>query len=260
MNLNKIKEFVKNRYGSQFDSADFEASWDEYQLIEDFAPNENIWETNQSISDKAHFVMRMSTQYHILEAMKAMKMNIEDPNVLEELELGNIGTAGRISKTWCGFDTQDDTEFGSGRWRKPVRMAHFPNTKGTHDPVFIKTDLNASCSHHFVRFGENYADSDSFVVVGYVPREFLGGISKISRYVDSFAARRFWLQEDLCEYIGKGIEAQFKTDSVYVGIFNAQHGCSIFRGSNDKSASTTTIYRSGEFETNPQIVPPKFRG
>ena len=258
--MEDLKSFVKERYNNQFSSSDFEAAWDEYQAVEDFAPNANIWENGQDISDKAHFVMRMNTQYYIREAMKAMKMDINDPNVIEHPGSGNIGTAGRIAKTWCGFDTQDDTEFGSGRWRKPVRMAHFPNTKNTHDAVFIKTDLNASCSHHFVRFGENYADRDSFVVVGYVPREYLGGISKISRYVDSFAARRFWLQEDLCEYIGKGIEEQFKTDSVYVGIFNAQHGCSIFRGSNDKSASTTTIYRSGEFETNPDIVPPKFRG
>jgi GTP cyclohydrolase I len=138
-------------------------------------------------------------------------------------------------------------------------MASFPNDKEMHDPVFVKTKLDAMCSHHFIRFGDDHKDEDSFVVIGYIPRKRLGGISKINRFVD-WCARRGWLQEDLGIYIGKKIEEAFETDSVYVALVNNKHGCASTRGACDREAATTTIYATGEFKSNPETIPLRFRG
>ncbi|NPA55023.1 MAG: hypothetical protein GXO40_01495 [Epsilonproteobacteria bacterium] len=255
------KDFIKKRFFMEFDCSDeeFEEFYAQYNKIKPFGVNENIFEIGQDISKEVHYILRLATTYHMREVLKALKINLDDANIQEDLENGNIGTFGRIAKMFSGAYADDTTEFMSGRFNQPPRMAVFPNTHNNHNPVFVKTDLNAVCSHHFVRFGEDYADENSFVVIGYIPREYIGGISKINRFVN-WCARRGWLQEDLTEYIGKQIEQNFQTDSVYVGLFNLKHGCSSYRGANDTQSSTTTTYVSGQFKKNPELIPPKYRG
>ena len=256
-----MKQFIKERFLLEFDVTDeeFEKFYQEYQNIKPFKVNENIFEIGQTISKEVHYILRLSATYHMREVLKALKIDLDDANVKEELEYGNIGTFGRIAKMFSGASIDDTNELLSARFNKPPRMAVFPNDKDNHNPVFIKTDLNAVCSHHFIRFGEDYFDENSFIVIGYIPREFLGGISKINRFVN-WCARRGWLQEDLTRYIGKKIEENFKTDSVYVALFNLKHGCTAYRGACDTRSATTTIYMSGEFKTNPELIPPKYRG
>jgi GTP cyclohydrolase I len=229
------------------------------KIIKPFKANENIFETGQKCSKEAHYILRLSATYHMREVLKALKIDLDDSNVKEELELGNIGTFGRIAKMFSGAYLDDTDELMSGRFNPPPRMAVFPNENDNHNPVFVKTDLNAVCSHHFIRFGEDYFDENSFIVIGYIPRKYLGGISKINRFVN-WCARRGWLQEDLTKYIAQKIEENFKTDSVYVGLFNLKHGCTAYRGARDTRSGTTTIYVSGEFKTNPDLIPPKYRG
>jgi GTP cyclohydrolase I len=254
-----MKEFIKKRYALKYNIKDFEKYYKEYQNIKPFKVNENIYETNQTISDEAHYILRLTAAYKMKEVLEALKIDLDDENVAENLEFENIGTFGRIAKMFSGAYPEDNYELMSGRWNKPPRMAVFPNDKDNHNPVFVKSDLNAVCSHHFIRFGEDYYDEKSFVVVGYIPRKFLGGISKINRFVN-WCARRGWHQEDLTRYIGKKIEENVKTDSVYVALFNMKHGCTAFRGACDNRAATTSIYSSGEFLSNPELVPPQYRG
>lgn len=258
--MNKEIEYIKERYLKRYESdSDFETFLDEYNEIKAFAPNGNI-NDNQSISDKAHFIMRTKTQYHLLQAFNAMKIDMTDPNVSEDLSTGNIGTPGRVAKVWCGFDTHDTTELLSGRWNKKPRMASFPNN-GKTEPVFVTTRLDAVCSHHFIRFGDDNEDENSIVVVGYIPEERLGGISKINRFVE-WCARRGWLQEDLTEYIGKEVEKAFETSSVYVALLNNKHGCASTRGACDREAATSTVYASGKFaeDSSKHLIPARFRG
>jgi len=256
-----MKEFIKKRFFLEFDcnEDEFEKYYQEYQNIKPFKANENIFETGQNISKEAHYILRLATTYHMKEVLKALKIDLDDSNVKEDLQEGNIGTFGRIAKMFSGAYLDDTDELMSGRFNKPPRMAVFPNENNNHNPVFVKTDLNAVCSHHFIRFGEDYFDEDSFIVIGYIPRDYLGGISKINRFVN-WCARRGWLQEDLTKYIATQIEKNFKTDSVYVGLFNLKHGCTAYRGACDIRSGTTTIYVSGEFKTNPDLIPPKYRG
>ena len=256
-----MKSFIKKRFFLKFDcnEEEFEKFYQEYQNIKPFKANENIFETNQTISKEAHYILRLSATYHMREVLKALKIDLEDNNVKEVIEDENIGTFGRIAKMFSGSDIDDTNELMSGRFNKPPRMAVFPNESDNHNPVFVRTDLNAVCSHHFIRFGEDYFDETSFVVIGYIPKGYLGGISKINRFVN-WCARRGWLQEDLTKYIANQIEKNFKTDSVYVGLFNLKHGCTAYRGACDTRSGTTTIYVSGEFKNNPDLIPPKYRG
>lgn len=256
-----LDTFVRERFFHHFgheDEATFKAALQEYRALRPFRVNENIHESGQSISEEAHYVMRLHAMFYMGEVLDALKIDRSDPNVMEAAELGNIGTAGRIAKMYTGADPEDDRELMSGRWNREPRMATFPNKAHTHDPVFVTTQLDAVCSHHFIRFGQDQADAGSVVVVGYIPREKLGGISKINRFVN-WCARRGWLQEDLTRYIGNKIMETFETDSVYVGLSNLKHGCTAFRGACDINASTSTMYVTGEFERDRSLIPLKFQ-
>jgi GTP cyclohydrolase I len=252
----QLRQFIKERYIKRFKASTFNKALKEYLEIKDFAPSGNINDT-QSITDEAHFCMRISAQYHLTEAFKAMKIDLSDPNIAED-DSGNIGTPGRIAKVWCGFDTHDTMEALSGRWGEKPRMASFPNT-GKTDPVFVTSRLDAMCSHHFIRFGDDQMDENSIVVVGYIPEDKLGGISKINRFIE-WCSKRGWLQEDLTEYIGKEVEQAFETKSVYVALLNNKHGCASTRGVMDREAATTTTYSSGKFKDEPDLIPARFRG
>ncbi len=257
----ELDAFVRERFFCHFghtDEAVLQNAMQEYRDIEPFRVNENIHESGQSMSPEAHYVMRLHTMFYMERVLDALKIDRSDPNVMEEAACGNIGTAGRIAKMYSGADPEDDRELMSGRWNREPRMATFPNTAGTHEPVFVTTQLDAVCSHHFIRFGQDQADAGSVVVVGYIPREKLGGISKINRFVN-WCARRGWLQEDLTRYIGNKITQTFETDSVYVSLSNLKHGCAAYRGACDINASTSTIFVTGDFERDRSLIPLKFQ-
>ena len=251
-------EYIKERYILKYDINTFQKAAEEYLKLSNFKPNENVFEDAEGISNEAHLIMRLNTQYFIEKAMSAMKFDLTDDNVAEDLNSGNIGTFGRLAKVWCGADTSDTSELLSGRWNKKPRMASFPNN-GKSEPVFVTTRLDAVCSHHLIRFGDDNTDENSIVVVGYIPENKLGGISKINRFVE-WCARRGWLQEDLTEFIGKEVEKAFETSSVYVALLNNKHGCASTRGACDREASTSTIYMSGKFKDNLDLIPARFRG
>jgi len=150
-----MKEFIKKRFLLEFNVTDeeFENFYKEYQNIKPFKANENIFESGQTISKEAHYILRLSASYKMREVLKALKIDLTDSNIAENLEEENIGTFGRIAKMFSGADIDDTNELMSGRFNKPPRMAVFPNESENHNPVFVKTDLNAVCSHHFVRLG-----------------------------------------------------------------------------------------------------------
>lgn len=260
MEKTNIDEYVKERFKLTYDESIYEEALQEYKNLTDFKPNENVFENAGGITDPAHLIMRLTTQYYIKLAMAAMKIDLTDDNVSEDLPSGNIGTFGRLAKVWCGANISDTSEALSGRWNKKPRMASFPNN-GKTEPVFVTTRLDAVCSHHFIRFGDDNEDDNSLVVVGYIPESKLGGISKINRFVE-WCARRGWLQEDLTEFIGKEVEKAFETSSVYVALLNNKHGCASTRGACDREAATSTIYASGKFTENnmKELIPARFRG
>jgi len=244
--MSKVKEFVEERFNKQFpNDTDFKPFWDEYKNTEAFAPNGNI-NDSQEISDKAHFCMRTATQYHITKAFKAMRIDMKDDNVSEDLDFGNIGTPGRIAKVWTGFDTHDDMELGSGRWSKRPRLASFPNTGNRSIPITKRVDVISNCSHHFIPF-TSIARQDSYAIISYIPEDHVLGISKLQRITD-WVSQRFFLQEDLTQMLYDEVKAVAKTDSVYVGLFNMVHGCESMRGAKANGGAFTSEHYGGVFD------------
>lgn len=233
---------------------------DKYRKIPLFDIHENLKEVDcklyEEIMDDVmiRFIQNV-TAYYLKLAMIANKMNVyKDANIKDDLDSGNIGTFGRLAKIWTGSSMKDDRELLSGRWSKEPRLAVFPNNSNINQPVFIKAELNAVCSHHMIRFGPMIEDKSSFVIIGYIPtNDRVLGISKINRFV-TWCATRGWLQEDLTNYIGKKIMQISHSEDVYVGLFNIQHGCAVFRGAKDSDACTTSIFASGKFKENPQLA------
>lgn len=256
----ECKKFIKERYDLKF--TNFNKFLKEYEELKDFAPDGNVWESGQTISEECHYIMRLSAQYYLTEAFKAMKIDLNDENVKEDLSVGNIGTPGRIAKMYCNSNINDNSEMLAGRWMKEPRMASFQrDLEDNQQPIWIETQIRAVCSHHFIGFQNNPNDDDSIVVVGYIPENGVkGGLSKISRFVRDFSSRRPWLQEDLSNYIGQKIKESFKSDSVYVLMRKINHGCTWTRGANDQDAGTTTTYISGKFVEDKNLIPEKYRG
>jgi len=239
------KEFVKYRYIKQGYN-NFEDHWDEYREIPSFAPNGNVFEHVDNISDEAHFIMRMCTQYYLTKAFESMKINLSDDNVAEDLENGNIGSPGRIAKVWCGYDTHDDMELGGGRWNPRPRLASFPNTGNSKIPITKRVDIISNCSHHFIPF-HTLAREDSYAIISYIPDKKVLGISKLQR-VANWVSQRFFLQEDLTKMLYDEISKVAETESVYVGLYNLVHGCESLRGSKSNDGAFTSEYYGGAFE------------
>jgi len=240
-------DFIKDRWFLKFETYDnFEKSYKEYQNIKPFKANENIFENGGDISEGAHYCMRLATQYYLTKAFEAMRFDLNDPNIMEDFDTGNIGTPGRIAKIWVGADLKEDSELGHGRWVKPPRLASFPNTNNDSFVIEKTIEITSSCSHHFVPFSTLYT-SKSYCVVKYIPKDTVIGISKLSRYINDFVAKRFYLQEDLTRNIGEFLQKITKSDNVYVKLYQLQHGCEKFRGARDPEGSMTTEFKTGKF-------------
>jgi len=189
--------------------------------------------------------IRAITHFMTLLVFNGMLVDLDDDNV--SISNGSLGTPGRIAKMYVGKNAHDLTEPLSGRFANEPELVTFPaknHEKGM--PVTVTVTLNAVCSHHLVRFGNEFGNKNSMVIISYIPDKKVIGLSKINRWVD-YIARRGWLQEDLTSYIGKKLMEKADTKDVYVALINMQHGCVSFRGKNDTSAYTTTEFYSGKY-------------
>lgn len=260
-----LMEFVKNHYFAKFPDQteeDFQLNWELYEKLPAFGANENIHEfiagnrdeykldlsdeewnyiKSEPIKPEVHWLIRMCAQYYMTKAFEAMKIRLNDPNITEQ-NLGK-GSPGRVVKLWCGSDPDDTTELGSGRWNKEPTLSVFPNP-GTESVIIKQVDLVSNCSHHFLPFSTL---DGGRAIIAYKPTEYVIGISKLSRFCN-WAARRFWLQEDLTEYLGKTIQKVAKTEDVYIRLEGIVHGCEKFRGTNSKNGSLDTEFRGGCFK------------
>lgn len=228
---------------------DFESALLDYSRVEPFRACENVFEKNRNYTDEVHTITRLLTQFYLEKAFEAMKIE-QDANTMEDLCKGNIGSAGRIAKLWTCADTGDDSEMGSGRFMKPVRLATFPNTQNSPAVVWKRVSVNSSCSHHSAPFSTQFA-LDSYAIVGYIPDKFVLGISKLQRLTD-FVCRRFWLQEDLTKALYNEVSKAAQTPDVFVGLYNVKHTCEWLRGSRNPEGGFTSEYWGGRFD-NPDL-------
>jgi GTP cyclohydrolase I len=243
---NELIEFLEPRYNRLGFSLEFESAFRAYLELPDFNLNENIFEENASFFNvEIQAIVRLATQFYLTKTFQAMKINLDDPNTMEELSEGNIGTPGRLAKMWVGSDLSDSAELLSGRWTKPPRIASFPNTNDKNLPITKRVDLVSCCSHHIAPFSSFFRE-DAYAIISYIPDKKVLGISKLQRTVD-WIARRGWLQEDLTKTIYEAVSEAAETDSVYVRLNNISHTCESLRGSQTQDGAFTTEYYGGLF-------------
>jgi len=216
------------------------------RLIEQYSIDGNIFDFETFYRLLTYFI-RTVAHFLLVLVFRGMCIDIEnDGNV--SVDRGSLGTPGRVAKMWVGKDIYDVTEPLSGRFALEPELVTFPAKVGEiGKPVTITLTLNALCSHHLYRFGNELRNDGSKIIISYIPQKFVIGLSKINRWVD-WIARRGWLQEELTRTIGEELKRKANTNDVYVGLINLQHGCVSFRGKNDSQSYTTTEYYSGKYE------------
>lgn len=102
----------------------------------------------------------------------------------------------------------------------------------------------ALCEHHALPFvGHAY--------VGYIARDSIIGISKLTRLVRLFA-QRFTVQERLGQQISNGLEAMLKPHGVGVYL-EAHHLCVQMRGVREGAPKTRTTVWRGAYTEDPAL-------
>ena len=130
------------------------------------------------------------------------------------------------------------------------RLATFPNDGEQQLPITKRVNLISNCSHHFVPFSTDFSE-DSTVIVSYIPKNKVLGISKLQRLVN-WVGQRFWLQEDLTKELYRVIAKAAETEDVYIELRNIKHGCEFLRGAKSKDGSFTSVFYRGKF-TDPEV-------
>jgi GTP cyclohydrolase I len=244
----------KLKQSRKFSLMEIEKAIENYKNTSNFKINQNVYEVNPKWDDATHYLMRLIATEKMKEVFKALKIDLNDPNVMEDFENGNIGTPGRIIKMWAGADTHDDRELLGGRFHKPVRLAKFPNEISDEypNPIIKEVDLTAVCSHHLAPFSTKF-NENAKVIIAYIPDKYVLGISKLQRVV-RYIAQRGWLQEDLTKAIYEEISKTAETKSVYVKLKNIKHSCEFLRGALSDSDGFTTEYYGGRFRENKELL------
>lgn len=221
--------------------------------LKPFAAGGNVFESGQTIDEPTLLCMRWVAGLKMEEVLDILKFDRTDSNLVQDLSVGNIGTAQRWAKTVTGDSLECDDEMMCGRYAKPPRIATFPATHPGEDltpyepcPVTKIVSCNSLCSHHFLPYGTLIGDG-AYAVISYIPGDFVLGISKLQRVVDHIA-RRPTIQEDLTKEIYRAVSEAAQTPDVYVGIFNARHTCEYLRGSQSSEGALTTEWFGGKFE------------
>ncbi|MBK9211962.1 MAG: GTP cyclohydrolase I FolE [Saprospiraceae bacterium] len=145
---------------------------------------------------------------------------------------GLLKTPGRASKA-MQFLTQ-------GYRLDPVAILNSAKFKEEYNEMVIVRDIElySMCEHHMLPFfGKAH--------IGYIPKGYIVGLSKIPRVVDVFA-RRLQVQERLTTDILNCIHDTLQPQGVAV-VIEAAHMCMMMRGVQKQNSMTTTSAFKGEF-------------
>jgi GTP cyclohydrolase I len=125
----------------------------------------------------------------------------------------------------------------------PKLLTAFPAEGAGGQIVEGPISFCALCEHHALPFfGAAH--------VGYIAGDQIIGISKLTRLVRLYA-RRFTVQERLCEQIADTLVALIQPEGVAVHL-EASHLCTQMRGVEEHSRTVTTLWR-GAFEDDADL-------
>jgi len=176
-----------------------------------------------SIEEREDMIHKLEGKFS--EILEILKIDRKDPN--------STDTPKRLAKMWVN-------ELFIGRYTESPVITVFPNRKEV-DELVISSGIKVMsvCSHHWQPITGTCA-------IGYLPGDYVIGLSKLTRIVDWFA-RRGQIQEELGEQIADYLEELLKPRALGV-VIKSKHYCLIARGVNeseDKAIMTTSVMRGG---------------
>lgn len=246
LNDDQIKNF-EDYFNSKRPNDDINQAVLNLRDLKPFAAGGNLWESNQEIDEPTLLAMRWIAGIKMEEVLDVLKFDLTDSNLVQDLSVGNIGTAQRWAKTVTGDSLECDNEMMCGRYAKPPRIATFPNEdlENKKTPITKRVDISSVCSHHFLPYG-TLLKEDAYAIISYIPEDFVLGISKLQRLAD-WVSRRPTIQEDLTKDLYTAISNAAMTENVFVMITNARHTCEYLRGSQSHDGAFTTMHFGGLF-------------
>lgn len=173
-------------------------------------------------------------------------------NILEELKTGLEQCTERVLQLIGEDPTREGLvrtpervarsiqQMTSGYAQNPSEVLKAALFKEDYRQMIVVKDIEfySLCEHHLLPFFGK-------VHVGYIPDDYIVGLSKIPRVVDIFA-RRLQVQEHLTVQIRRCIEETLHPKGVIV-VIEAQHLCMQMRGVEKQGAITRTIDFCGDF-------------
>ncbi len=187
--------------------------------------NEALFDSNgnMELSDEERRMMIERLEEKFVEVLEILRISQNDPNSTE--------TPKRIARMYVN-------ELLAGRYEAPPNITIFPNRKKVDELIISKgIKVMSVCSHHFQPISGRAA-------IGYIPGDYVFGLSKLSRIVNWFA-RRGQIQEELGEQIADFIEETIHPRALGV-VIKAKHYCMIARGvqeSEENSMMVTSVMR-----------------
>jgi len=178
---------------------------------------------NNALSEQERCDMVEQLEQKFIEISEILRISRRDPNCTH--------TPLRIARMYVN-------ELFKGRYIPPPQPTVFPNRKKVDELIISKgIEVMSVCSHHFQPISGECS-------IGYIPNDYVIGLSKLSRIVDWFA-RRGQIQEELGEQIADYIVDLLHPKALGV-IIRARHYCMIARGvkgSEEKSLMITSVMR-----------------
>ncbi len=169
-----------------------------------------------SVDEKNEMII--AVEQKVSEMLDILRISRQDPN--------STHTPYRVAKMLVN-------ELLKGRYEAPPKLTVFPNRKHVNNLIISQgIDVMSLCSHHWQTISGR-------CVVGYIPGDFVVGISKLSRVVDWFA-RRPQIQEELGEQIADYLQEILKPKALGV-VIKAKHYCMISRGVEESEEDTQMI-------------------
>lgn len=186
---------------------------------------ELLYDANSSMElskeERQKMIERLEEKF--IEVMEILRISRNDPN--------STNTNKRVAKMLVN-------ELFAGRFQKPPVITIFPNRKKVDELIISKgITVMSVCSHHWQPISGDCA-------IGYIPGDYVMGLSKLSRIVDWYS-RRGQIQEELGEQIADYIENLIHPKALGV-VIKARHYCMIARGvksSEEKSLMVTSVMR-----------------
>lgn len=190
----------------------------QFDEIPSFDANANL-----ELSKEELLEMRKRLEQKFREVQQILKIDPNDPN--------STDTPERMAKMYVN-------ELLEGRFNKPPKLTVFPNRSKVNDLVISKgIKVMSLCSHH-------WQPISGYAAIGYIPKDKVIGLSKLTRVTEYFA-KRAQIQEELGEQIVDFLQDLLEPKALGV-VIRAKHYCMIARGvSADESHSemVTSVMR-----------------